>query len=135
MLSVARKPVPVILYQHAADSASLRVMRTNVVRGPHVRLMHLRRLDERLAAQLDGLAVGGEHAWSFCEAALEKPSPGVMFAAAVHAIESLAGGRAPTASSGSSRSARRFRQPATDCCRHSDGSRRSVCRASLQICS
>lgn len=52
-----------------------------------MKLRHLRRFDERLEAHLDGLTVAGEHAWPLCEAALERPSAGAAFAAAIRAIE------------------------------------------------
>ena len=91
MQSVARPPISNVLYQHVAETASLRRMRSVLVTAPHVKLLHLGRLDERLAANIDGIAVGAEHGWEMCAAALEKPSPGVMFAAAVCAIGARAG--------------------------------------------
>ncbi len=94
MPAAVRKPIPIVLYQHAVEAASLRRMRTFVSRGPHVKLLHLGRLDERLAAQLDGLDVGGEDAWSICQAALETPSPGTVFAAAVCAAQTAKSGDA-----------------------------------------
>lgn len=81
------KPVPHIVQQHAEESAHLRLMRSVLVSAPHVKLHHLRRLDDRLAAHLDGLAVAGEYGSSVCEASLESPGIGEVFAAAVHAIE------------------------------------------------
>ena len=58
-----------------------------LVRAPHVKLHQLRRLDDRIAAHLDGLAVASEFGWELCEAALETPGVGEMFAATVRAIE------------------------------------------------
>jgi uncharacterized protein (TIGR02270 family) len=55
--------------------------------APHVRLKHLARFDERLAAQLDGLFVAGDQVWSACSAELERPSAGAVFAIAVLALE------------------------------------------------
>jgi uncharacterized protein (TIGR02270 family) len=52
-----------------------------------MRLLHLARLDARLAAHLDGLKVAGEAGSSLCVAALEEPNPGKVFAAAVGSIE------------------------------------------------
>ncbi|HVO48907.1 MAG TPA: TIGR02270 family protein [Steroidobacteraceae bacterium] len=86
MPNVSRTPVAIVLYQHATETASLRRMRSSLVRGPHVKPLHLDRLDERLAAHLDGLVVAGNHAWSVCAAALERPSVGVIFAATVCAV-------------------------------------------------
>ena len=83
-----RRPagIPVVLQQHAEDAAAFYTTRALLVGAPHVKLHHLRRLDDRLAAHLDGLAVAGEDAWPFCEAALESPSNGAVFTAAVRAI-------------------------------------------------
>ena len=83
-----RRPagIPVVLQQHAEDAAAFYTTRALLVGAPHVKLHHLRRLDDRLAAHLDGLAVAGEDAWPFCEAALESPSNGAVFTATVHAI-------------------------------------------------
>jgi uncharacterized protein (TIGR02270 family) len=78
--------IPVVLQQHAEDAAAFYATRALLVGAPHVKLHHLRRLDDRLAAHLDGLAVAGEDAWPFCEAALESPSSGAVFTAAVRAI-------------------------------------------------
>jgi uncharacterized protein (TIGR02270 family) len=66
----------------------LRHVRSVLVRAPHVRLLQLGRLDERIAAHLDGLAVSGRHGTALCLAALERPGAGEVFALAVRAIES-----------------------------------------------
>jgi uncharacterized protein (TIGR02270 family) len=81
-----RAVIPIVLQQHADDAAAFYATRTLLVDAPHVKLHHLRRLDDRLVAHLDGLAVAGEDAWPFCEAALELPSSGAVFTAAVCAI-------------------------------------------------
>lgn len=60
MLANLLEPIPHIIQQHAEEAAHLRHMRSNLVSAPHVKLRHLRRLDDRLAAHLDGLAVAGE---------------------------------------------------------------------------
>jgi uncharacterized protein (TIGR02270 family) len=72
--------------QHAEDSAILRNTRSVLVRAPHVKLHHLARLDERIAAHLDGLAIAGDFGASLCDSALETPGAGEVFAAAVGAI-------------------------------------------------
>ncbi len=74
--------------QHAQETAALRHVRSVLVRAPHVRLHQLQRLDERIAAHLDGLAVAGTYGAECCTAALERPGAGEVFAAAVVAIES-----------------------------------------------
>ncbi len=86
MLANVLKPIPHIIQQHAEEAAHLRHMRSNLVSAPHVKLRHLRRFDDRLAAHLDGLAVAGEYGSNVCEAALESPGVGEVFAAAVRAI-------------------------------------------------
>jgi uncharacterized protein (TIGR02270 family) len=87
MSAFLRPPVPVVLQQHLDDAQGLHATRSVLVRAPHVRLHQLQRLDERLAASLDGLAVAGDHARARCVAALENPTPGSVFVAAVVAIE------------------------------------------------
>lgn len=87
MLGVSSQPIATVVQQHAEESAILRNMRSVLVGAPHVKLHHLRRLDDRLAAHLDGLAVAGEFGWKQCEGALENPGVGELFAATVRAIE------------------------------------------------
>lgn len=77
-----------VVAQHAQDAAALRHVRSVLVRAPHVKLLHLSRHDERLAAHLDGLVVAGPDGWKLAQAALESPGPGETFTAAVLAIQS-----------------------------------------------
>ena len=93
MLANFARPIPLIIQQHAEESAHLRHVRSIQVSAPHVKLHHLRRLDDRLAAHLDGLAVAGEYGSNVCEAALESPGVGEIFAAGVRAIEEKDKGR------------------------------------------
>ncbi|HSW03636.1 TIGR02270 family protein [Aquabacterium sp.] len=85
--SPGRAPVMQIVQQHAEESALLRQVRSVLVRAPHVRLNQLRRLDDRLAAHLDGLAVAGPAGTACTQAALARPDAGELFTAAVRAIE------------------------------------------------
>ena len=87
MLATSRQPIPAVVAQHAEESAILRRVRSALVRAPHVKVHQLRRLDDRIVAHLDGLAVAGGFGWKLCEAALEKPGVGEVFAATVRAIE------------------------------------------------
>jgi uncharacterized protein (TIGR02270 family) len=80
-------PVLVVVQQHVEEGAHLRNVRTVLVRAPHVRLKHLRRLDDRIAAHLDGLAVAGEYGTALCRAALARAGVGEVFAFAVRALE------------------------------------------------
>ena len=87
MLATSSPYVLPVINQHAEESAVLRNVRSVLVVAPHVKLRHLRRLDDRLAAHLDGLAVAGEFGWRLCKVALENPGVGEVFAATVRAIE------------------------------------------------
>jgi uncharacterized protein (TIGR02270 family) len=80
-------PILPVIHQHAVESAALRIARTTLLGAPNVNLSNLGRHDNRIAAHLDGLAVAGDHGWAVCRASLQEPSPGVVFAAAVRAIE------------------------------------------------
>jgi len=82
-----RDLVPVVVQQHVQEAIALRNTRSFLVRAPHVKLNQLRRLDDRLAAHLDGLDVAGEYGSKLVADALETPAPGEMFAATVRAIE------------------------------------------------
>lgn len=85
-MTLARIPVADVVLQHTEEAAVLRNTRSFVVRGPHVKLHHLARQDERLAAHLDGMAEAGEFATGLAKAALERPGVGEAFAATVQAI-------------------------------------------------
>ncbi len=80
-------PVPAVIQQHADEAAHLRHVRSVLVAAPHVKLHHLRRLDDRIAAHLDGLAVAGEFGSQPCQAALESPGVGEVFCAAIRALD------------------------------------------------
>ena len=82
-----RPPIAAIVQQHADDALHLRHVRSVLVRAPHVRLLQLGRLDERLDAHLDGLAVAGEFGLARAQAALEQPGCGEVFAALAAALQ------------------------------------------------
>lgn len=87
-MSVAARPqIPAVVQQYVEDAAVQRNTRSVLVRAPHVRLPLLRRLDDRIAASLDGLAVAGDLGRRLCIEALAAPSRGAIFSAAVIAIE------------------------------------------------
>jgi uncharacterized protein (TIGR02270 family) len=77
-----------VVSQHVEDAAAIRSTRTHLVSAPHVKLLHLGRWDERLAAHLDGVAVAGDFGARLAAAALETPSTGQVFVATVAAIQS-----------------------------------------------
>jgi uncharacterized protein (TIGR02270 family) len=87
MSQLSRPPIPHVVQQHVEESAMLRHLRSVLVRAPHVTLRLLGRLDERLAAHLDGVRVAGDYGAARCREALERPGCGEVFAAAVTAIE------------------------------------------------
>nr|WP_284504512.1 TIGR02270 family protein [Caballeronia sp. ATUFL_F1_KS4A] len=76
-----------VLEQHVEDAAALRRIRSRLVRAPHVRLSDLTRLDERIAAHLDGIAVAGRAGLRSSIRALEHAGKGELFTAAVGCIE------------------------------------------------
>jgi len=82
-----RPPIPAIVQQHADDAAHLRHLRSVLVRAPHVKLLQLQRLDDRLEAHLDGLAVAGAYGLARAQEALERPGCGEVFAALVCALQ------------------------------------------------
>jgi uncharacterized protein (TIGR02270 family) len=84
--SLELPPIPVVVSQHVEDAAALRSMRVHLVSAPSVKLLDLGRLDERLAAHLDGVAVAGDFGARLAETALESPGTGEVFVAAVGAI-------------------------------------------------
>ncbi len=86
MLAASHQPIGVVLHQHTEEAAILRHTRSVLLRAPHVKLHHLARIDDRIAAHLDGLAVAGEFGASLCDAAMETPGTGEVFASAVGAI-------------------------------------------------
>jgi uncharacterized protein (TIGR02270 family) len=87
MLAAARPPIPAVVQQHADEAAHLRVTRSVLVRAPHVDMLRLRRLDDRMAAHLDGLSVSGSLARELCEAALASPGVGELFVATSMALD------------------------------------------------
>jgi uncharacterized protein (TIGR02270 family) len=87
MQALDRPHIPAIVSQHVEEAAHLRHVRSVLVRAPHVRLHQLRRLDDRIAAHLDGIAVAGGYGLKLCTQALATPAVGVVFALAVRALE------------------------------------------------
>lgn len=86
MQTTFSRSIPVVVQQHAEEAAHLRHLRSLLVGAQHVKLHHLRRLDDRIAAYLDGLAVAGEFGSELCDAALESPGTGEIFCVAVRAL-------------------------------------------------
>jgi len=87
MTGLQRPVIPTVVFQHLEDATALRSVRAVLVRAPHVKLLHLARTDERLAAHLDGLSVSGDYGAGLSQAALDAPGVGQLFVSAVLAIE------------------------------------------------
>ena len=68
-------------------------MRTHLASAPQVKLLHLGRLDERLVAHLDGVAVAGDFGAQLADAALESVGTGQVFVATVGAIQAIQAGQ------------------------------------------
>jgi len=87
--SVSKRPVvQVVVQQHAEECEVLRHVRGVLLRAPHVQLHRLRRLDDRIAAHVDGLMSAGEAGLALLTSSLDAPSPGKVFALAVCALQS-----------------------------------------------
>jgi uncharacterized protein (TIGR02270 family) len=84
---VERPVIAAVVQQHAEEAAMLRHVRSVLVRAPHVALLHLGRLDERIAAHLDGLLVAGRAGRAMATAGLERAGAGEVFAAAALALQ------------------------------------------------
>jgi hypothetical protein len=76
-----------VVQQHADDAAALASNRMALVDAPYATLQRLRRFDQRLASNLEGLMLAGEPARVFSDAALETPSAGAVFVVAVRALD------------------------------------------------
>ena len=86
-MTVVRSAILTVVLQHAEEASHLRRTRSVLVRAPHVRLLHLKRLDERISAHLDALSVAGGTGRELCIAALASPGAGELFAATIGALE------------------------------------------------
>jgi uncharacterized protein (TIGR02270 family) len=85
--SVSRSAVRAVVDQHVADLAILWNTRSDHTRAPHVALRHLLRVDNRIAAHLDGCLVAGAEGQRLLHAQLVDPGAAAVFAAAVTALE------------------------------------------------
>jgi uncharacterized protein (TIGR02270 family) len=79
--------INLVLDQHLASVLSILGSRGVLLLAPHVKLNQLARSDERLAAQLDGLAIAGKVGSKLAKTVLQNPGQGEMFASIVNAIE------------------------------------------------
>jgi uncharacterized protein (TIGR02270 family) len=70
-----------ILQEHLEELEALWNRRTRALRSPEADAIALRRIDARLDAHADALALAGEHAWPLLEPALSGEPPGAGAAA------------------------------------------------------
>jgi uncharacterized protein (TIGR02270 family) len=78
-----------VVERHAEEAGMLWLIRDQAVTAPHYTLSHLRTLDNRVEAHLDGLRIAGDAGWAIIEQQLEANlGPGEVFVAAFHAFES-----------------------------------------------
>lgn len=87
MYTLTCPPISLVISQHVEEASHLRHVRSVLLRSPHVQLHRLQRLDDRIAAHLDGIAVAGDFGLKLCLEALETPSVGAVFTLAVRALE------------------------------------------------
>lgn len=71
-----------VVQRHADEAAFLWRQRRAAATAPHYRLEHLAKLDERLAAHLEGLRVAGAFGGQVARARLADGDPGAVFVAA-----------------------------------------------------
>jgi len=87
MQTTAVACIPDVLSRHIDESTHIFHVRTYLINCPHIQLHRLLRLDDRIAAHLDGIAVAGDFGLKLCTEALESPSAGAVFTLAVRALE------------------------------------------------
>jgi uncharacterized protein (TIGR02270 family) len=80
--------IPVVIEQHAEETAFHWLLRDAAVCAPHYSLDDLAKLDNRLDAHIDGLRIAGEAGWEICKEALNYEEPGEIFTAAFLAFAS-----------------------------------------------
>jgi uncharacterized protein (TIGR02270 family) len=87
MAAFAGLPVHVVVSQHAEDVVHLCHVREGLTSAPHVSLRQLGMLDDRMAANLDGLALAGQAGLDVCIGSLQHLGVGSTFNVAVRALE------------------------------------------------
>jgi len=75
--------LPWIISQHAEEAAFQWLLRGDAACAPHYTLGELARLDEVVAAHLDGLFLAGDQGWDICRAELDWAEPGELYAASI----------------------------------------------------
>lgn len=80
--------IPVIIEQHAEETAFNWLLCDRAVYKPHYDLPDLEQIDDRIEANIDGLRIAGDEGWEICQEAMEVGEPGETFTAGVLAFES-----------------------------------------------
>lgn len=86
MPNALRIPVTTVVSEHVSEAAALRTTRNYLVSAPRIKLFDLGRLDDRVAAHLDGIAIAGDFGSQLIAPLLKSPSAGDIFVAAVHGV-------------------------------------------------
>jgi uncharacterized protein (TIGR02270 family) len=82
------RPNVAVVSQHAVDTAFLWHLRNSVaVKGPHYRLAHLLKLDNRIAAHLDGLAIASSAGAQIFQSEVDAAHPGFFFGLTILALQ------------------------------------------------
>jgi uncharacterized protein (TIGR02270 family) len=87
VITAADLTLVTIISQHSEHTSFLGLQRAGAVCAPHVALGDLTRLDDRLAAHIDGLRVAGEAGRKACDAHVTDDEPGALFPATILALE------------------------------------------------
>jgi len=75
-----------VLEIHADEIAFLYAQRKNAIKSPVFYLNDITHLDNRISGHVDGLLLGGEKSWQFCEQGLDFQECGEVFTAAYFSI-------------------------------------------------
>jgi uncharacterized protein (TIGR02270 family) len=86
-VGVGTDALPEVVEQHVTEAAFCWTLRDAAARSPAYNLSELCEIDHRLECHLDGLRAAGAPAWERCLAELEDEDPGVLFPAAILAVE------------------------------------------------
>ena len=79
--------IPVVIEQHAEETAFLWLFRDAAVHEPHYSLSDMAHLDDRVDAHINGLRIAGDEGWNILKQTLMWEDAGEVFAAAVLAFE------------------------------------------------
>jgi uncharacterized protein (TIGR02270 family) len=78
-----------VVRRHAEIAADLYSLRSRLVAAGCLRLFEIRRLDDRIDANLDGLSLVGEDDWPLYETALDSAPAGALFTRGIQALKGV----------------------------------------------